>query len=124
MAESGIKDILIYSGYSYEQLNTYSNFGHVLQEIADQANIVCDPYDPSKDDDFLVWRGSHNQRAINLAESFRQDEIVYLDWNSEINMTISEEGNVIAPLGMASILSDVGTIEQSRMCGQTLDRGE
>ena len=58
------KKIWIYSGYTYEQIQQDIN----KAEILDIADILVDgPYEENKQDFNLYFRGSSNQRIIELA---------------------------------------------------------
>ena len=58
------KKIWIYSGYTYEQIQQDIN----KAEILDIADILVDgPYEEDKQDFNLYFRGSNNQRIIELA---------------------------------------------------------
>lgn len=67
------KTIWIYSGYTIEDIvNT-----PIRKEIIKQCNVLVDGrYIDSERDITLKWRGSKNQRVIDLKETFKQKQIV------------------------------------------------
>ena len=67
------KTIWLYSGYTFEEclLNTKR------REILKNTDIMVDGrYIDSQRDITLKWRGSSNQRVINVKESIKQNELV------------------------------------------------
>lgn len=67
------KTIWIYSGYTIEDIvNT-----PIRKEIIKQCDVLVDGrYIDSERDITLKWRGSKNQRVIDLKETFKQKQIV------------------------------------------------
>lgn len=81
------KTIWIYSGYTWEQIMSpvvTDDFNlqrdeiiHKRREIISKCDILVDGrYIDSQRDITLKWRGSSNQRVINIQESLKKDEIV------------------------------------------------
>lgn len=67
------KSIWIYSGYAFEEclLNTKR------REILKNTDVMVDGrYIDSQRDITLKWRGSSNQKVINVKESIKQNELV------------------------------------------------
>lgn len=69
------KDIWLYSGYTYEQIQTINLGKHILQYI---DVLVDGPYIEECKDTSLHWRGSKNQRIINVPETLKQGKIITL----------------------------------------------
>lgn len=83
------KTIWLYTGFSWEDIWTdskiiiddytakvYENY-QKRRQIISKCNILIDGrYIESQRDVSLKWRGSSNQRVINIQESLKQDEIV------------------------------------------------
>lgn len=83
------KTIWIYSGYTFDEifensniavdditLNAYENYKK-RQKIIHMCNILVDgKYIDSKRDMSLKWRGSNNQRVIDIKKSLQQNKIV------------------------------------------------
>lgn len=72
------KSIWIYSGYTYEELEK-RNSGDV-DYILDMADVLVDgPFDETKKDITLKFRGSSNQRIIDLKKTRKEKHIVLVD---------------------------------------------
>lgn len=79
------KTIWIYSGYNYQKimrqlpnLATKDNYNmYKRQRIILQCNVMVDgKYINSKRDITLKWRGSTNQKVIDIKETIRQNKII------------------------------------------------
>lgn len=63
------KDIWLYTGYTFEDINSYL--------IIKYIDILVDgPYIEELRDVSLHWRGSKNQRVIDVKETLKQGEII------------------------------------------------
>lgn len=81
--ESRNKKIWIYTGYTWEHLfncGVYTSKEHVglkRRNILKQCDVLVDgPYIDSQRDITLAWRGSKNQRVIDISMSLQKGEIV------------------------------------------------
>ena len=63
------KDIWLYTGFVFEDINSY-----LIMKYIDV--LVDGKYIDEQRDLTLKWRGSHNQRVIDVQKSLRQDKIV------------------------------------------------
>ena len=77
MAKQDNLEVNVYSGYTYESLTSrncpYTN------GILDEADLLIDgPFIHQLKDLNLMWRGSKNQRVINLKETRIKDEVITL----------------------------------------------
>ena len=77
------KTIWLYTGYTWEQIFTDGVFltrdcaGWKRREIVKQCNILVDGrYVDSERDITLKWKGSKNQRVIDVQRSLQQNRIV------------------------------------------------
>ena len=70
------KDIWLYSGYTFEQLQQSQTAMFVLEYV---DVLVDGPYIEAQRDISLQWRGSANQRVINVQETIKQDKVVVVD---------------------------------------------
>ena len=67
------KDIWLYSGYTFEQLQRSQTAMCVL----DYVDVLVDgPYIENQRDISLQWRGSKNQRVIDVKETLKQGKII------------------------------------------------
>lgn len=69
------KDIWLYSGYTYEQICKVRERLKVLSYI---DVLVDGPYIEEQRDISLAFRGSKNQRLIDVKETLKQDKIITL----------------------------------------------
>ena len=67
------KDIWLYSGYTFEQIQQWQ-VGMCILEYVDV--LVDGPYIEGQRDVSLQWRGSKNQRIINIKESLKQNKVI------------------------------------------------
>ena len=79
------KSIWLYSGYDYQKvmcqlpnLETKENYNmYKRQQIIKQCTVMIDgKYIDSQRDITLKWRGSSNQRIINISESLKQGRVI------------------------------------------------
>ena len=63
------KDIWLYSGYQFEDINSY-----LIMKYIDV--LVDGKYIDEQRDITLKWRGSRNQRVINVQETLKQGKII------------------------------------------------
>jgi anaerobic ribonucleoside-triphosphate reductase activating protein len=68
------KDIWLYTGYLYEELY-YKEISRILLYI---DVLVDGPYIEEQRDVTLAFRGSRNQRLINIPETLKQGKIITL----------------------------------------------
>jgi anaerobic ribonucleoside-triphosphate reductase activating protein len=68
------KDIWLYTGYLYEELY-FKNISRILLYI---DVLVDGPYIEEQRDISLAFRGSKNQRLINVPETLKQGKIITL----------------------------------------------
>ncbi|WP_075063951.1 4Fe-4S single cluster domain-containing protein [Ornatilinea apprima] len=117
----GVKNIQVYSGYTFEQLIAGTNGSYLwVREVLDQIDVLVDgPFIQALDDPFITYRGSRNQRPIDVQLTLKSapGSPVVLNWDDEIQ--ISQDGNIVLPIGLSKQFDSIGTIERSRMCGQT-----
>lgn len=80
------KDIWIYTGYELNIFNFTSkirgiaksdNHHNIMQEVLSLCNIVVDgKYIEEEKDITLKWRGSRNQRVIDVKQSLKENQII------------------------------------------------
>ena len=80
------KSIWLYTGYTWDQIFTDGVFltrdcaGWKRREIVKQCNVLVDGrYIDSERDITLKWKGSKNQRVIDVQQSLQQNRIVLYD---------------------------------------------
>ena len=80
------KQIWVYTGYTWETITSSavadSSIYQARIEILNNINVLVDgPYDYEKRDITLPFRGSHNQRIIDVVKTLNDKKIVL--WNEE-----------------------------------------
>lgn len=75
-AELPHKDVWAWSGYRFEQLMTDSADKRELLEMVDV--LVDGPFDVARKDLSLAFRGSRNQRVVDVAASTKENRVVHL----------------------------------------------
>jgi anaerobic ribonucleoside-triphosphate reductase activating protein len=73
-------NIYMYSGYTYEQLMEMSLADTSLSELLEQIDVLIDGrYDETLRDLTLEFRGSSNQRVIDMAESRNAGHVITIE---------------------------------------------
>ena len=72
------KTIWLYTGFTWEQIMNPTNLDDILRkEIVSQCDVVVDgEYIDELRDIALKWRGSSNQRVIDVKKSIEKGEVV------------------------------------------------
>jgi anaerobic ribonucleoside-triphosphate reductase activating protein len=120
----GVKNIIVYTGYAWEDLmgSPFSPWLWVT-EILPYIDILVDgPFIKALDDDLITFRGSRNQRPIDVQTSLLSwtldKQVAVLNWDNP-EITLTEAGDLVLPRGLTMEFSEIGQVENTRMCGQT-----
>lgn len=113
--------IIVYTGYTYEQLWAREDvMAHMAFAFIDV--LVDGPYVRDQDDSFVQYRGSRNQRVIDVPAtraSLNPFTGVYtihtLDWDTP-ELVITNDGTILGAEGVIELVSDSNTA--ARRCGQ------
>ncbi len=74
------KDVVCYTGYTFEELMQRREQDADLFALLEQIDLLVDgPYDQSRRDLTLRFRGSQNQRVLDLPASLRQGTAVWAE---------------------------------------------
>lgn len=74
-------DIIIYTGFTFEELANNFKKNNDLLSLLKLSDILIDgKYEDSLRDLTLRFRGSTNQRVINLKKTFLEEKIVLENW--------------------------------------------
>ncbi len=129
------RHVIIFTGYALEDLLDLAEVDKNILWVLRYADLLVDgPYMAELDHDFLQWRGSANQRAIDLAASIEwgilpferepyrvREPLVLLDWDQQV-LQVTEAGDVLGTAGQMDILfsdQDNGHgLVETRICGQ------
>jgi anaerobic ribonucleoside-triphosphate reductase activating protein len=116
----GVEHIIIYSGYTWETiLNPLNGLLPWVRTILEVIDVLVDGrFVASLDDPFIVYRGSRNQRPIDVPESLCEGKVITLDWD-EPEIVLTPEVNPLMPVGLAVDMADLGASADTAMCGQT-----
>lgn len=76
------KDIWCYTGFTFEQLLNNPRQRALLEEI---DVLVDGPFVKALRDDDLIFRGSSNQRIIDVPRSLQEGHAVLLPLNNNLN---------------------------------------
>lgn len=108
--------VILYTGYEIQNLPVFG-YHWVLPRAFDV--IVDGPFIKELDHDKLTYRGSSNQRPIDVRATWETGKIVTLDWDNEL--VIAQDGSLVMPLGLVDELDLQASHEifNNRMCGQT-----
>jgi len=112
--------IVVYTGFVVEDIiGTMVEAIPEMWVILSHANVLVDgPYQPEDDHDWVQWRGSANQRPINLRATWARAwrSLALLDWDAPV-LTITGAGDLVGTAGTMRELFDED-VEPARMCGQ------
>lgn len=114
-------EIIVYTGYTWEQVKEMQKTIPAITDILRRADILVDgPFIYQQDDPFVQYRGSRNQRPIDLRATEDEGRLVVLDWDT-CEIIIHPDGTVLGAAGWIDLLSkDIeGDVEDARRCGQT-----
>ena len=74
-------DVIIYTGFTFEELANNFKKNNDLLSLLKLSDILIDgKYEDSLRDLTLKFRGSSNQRVINLKKTFLEEKIVLENW--------------------------------------------
>lgn len=122
----GISNLIVYTGYTWEELfdpRVLSGTNHpafpFLKDILPWVNVLVDGrFDLHLDDPLIAYRGSRNQRPIDVQMSLRAGRPIVLDWDSP-EIVLAPSGDVYLPSGLAPEFTETGAVNPTRRCGET-----
>jgi len=112
--------VIVYTGYTWETLIA-SHHPSVVRSFANIDILVDGPYIAGQDHDRLQWRGSVNQRAIDVRATLAKmaavkiDPVV-VDWDTP-TLILTEAGDLLGAAALIDELTQDGA--STRRCGQT-----
>lgn len=75
------KDVITYTGYTWEQLIAMAEKDKGIKALLDKTDILVDgPFIQNLRDLGLAFRGSTNQRVIDVRPSLKTNTIVQVNW--------------------------------------------
>jgi len=118
LKEAGVH-VIVYTGLVFEDLLEILPALPGAEEVLRLADILVDgPFIPQLKSQAGPYRGSANQRAIDLPATFAAGEVVEVDWG-EIAVSILPDGSVIAQVEARPVLKGLGPSQRTRRCGET-----
>ena len=110
--------IILYSGRTFEQLLERAE--PAILEALNLADVLVDgPYIADLDHPGLQYRGSANQRVIDLPETLRAgNKVITLDWDTP-EIIVTTEGDLLGAVVVAAQFQDLGIVADTRRCGET-----
>ena len=79
LKDAGV-NVIVYTGFTYEQLLRIGN--PAVQKVMALSDVLVDgPFIAALQDESLAYRGSSNQRAIDLVRTRRTGSLYLLDWD-------------------------------------------
>ena len=74
-------NIWSYTGYKFEYLLEHANEFNKWKEYLENIDVLVDgKFDINKKEDGLKFRGSSNQRIINVKESLKEGKVIELEF--------------------------------------------
>lgn len=109
--------IMIYSGYTFEELIDLLP-SHLFAAIFSRIDVLVDGrFVKELDSSMMQYRGSANQRPINVRATMEAGAVVTLDWDTP-EIVITGNGDLLMPIGMKDF-DNLGGAVNTRRCGQT-----
>lgn len=108
------RHVIVYSGYTFETVLA----SPMVRALTCIDILVDGPYIAGLDHGRLQWRGSTNQRAIDVVTTLANMKLipVVLDWDTP-TLIVTEEGDLLGASDLVDELTPGGT--PTRRCGQT-----
>lgn len=107
--------LILYSGYTLETLRARANLA--IDSALAMAEVLIDgPFMTAQADDNLAYRGSRNQRVIDLPRTLRNGHLATLNWDRpQIKLTA---GRILLSPALADRIGLLATV--ARHCGELL----
>ncbi|MEG0073739.1 MAG: anaerobic ribonucleoside-triphosphate reductase activating protein [Clostridia bacterium] len=85
-------DVMVYTGFEYENLVDKSNEKNAFSELLSRADILIDgKFENDKKDELLMFRGSSNQRIIDCKNSLKTGKVLEAKVNEEGYVTYVDQ---------------------------------
>jgi anaerobic ribonucleoside-triphosphate reductase activating protein len=117
------RHVIVYSGYTFEKLLARRHSTYNLSTFTLVDVLVDGPYLRERDDPAMQYRGSRNQRVIDMRDTVRMpmSELrdhgpALLDWDTP-ELILTAEGDLLAAAPVARQFAEAGQIEPARRCG-------
>ncbi len=114
---------IVYTGLTYDDVVSLIEVIPAYQVILDNADVLVDGlFVRSEFDPAIAYRGSRNQRVIDLCATRANGHIVTLnhEWDRRQTITIKPGGSLMTSALLAQMFA--GRRSHARNCGQTIER--
>ncbi len=110
---------IVYTGYLYEKLIARSQSDAAVREILEAADVLVDgPYVEALNDENVQFRGSRNQRVIDLPRTRTSGTLTLLDWDTRLTILLQSGAiNVPACETTRPLVRLLGEPETEHVCG-------
>jgi len=122
LREMGIH-VVVYSGLAYEDIASLVPVIPAFQSILNHADVLVDgPFIRSEYDPAIAYRGSRNQRVIDLGATRAHGHVVTLsrEWDRRQTIIIQLGGSMVTSAFLAQVFT--GRRSRARNCGQAIER--
>lgn len=118
LRQEGAGHIAVYSGYTWEELQARP----AAQAALAQIDVLVDGrYRIEQDSPWIQYRGSANQRVIDVPATLREGRLVLLNWDRP-EIIVTHDGQLIATTPVMALVQAWGIEGQAaltRRCGQS-----
>ena len=125
------RHIVLYTGFVLEDLLIMAPAIPAILYVLQNVDVLVDgPYVHQLDSPWMQYRGSSNQRVIDMPSTWEawrlnrgwdyetlSDHLVLLDWDTE-EIIVSPEGDLLAAEPVAMDFGGLGELAPTRRCGQ------
>lgn len=109
--------VIVYTGFAYEDLLGLVEAIPAYQHVLENADILVDgPFIQAESDPDIAYRGSHNQRVIDLQLTRECRQPVIIHWDQQQTVTIKPGGLMVMRARLAQMFA--GRKARARNCGQ------
>jgi anaerobic ribonucleoside-triphosphate reductase activating protein len=120
--ESGVH-VIVFTGLTYQDIVSLVEAIPAYEVILDNANVLVDgPFIQDEYDARIAYRGSRNQRVIDLRATQARGRIVTLsrEWDHQQTITIQPGGSMVTSAFLAQVFT--GRRSRARNCGHAIER--
>ena len=117
------RHVIVYTGYTFDELVRTGRY-EVLAALSVIDVLVDGPYVRELDATEMQYRGSSNQRAINMRSTLAQPVgltfsrgPIELDWDTP-ELVLTDDGDLLAATPVAREYAGAGELEGTRRCGE------